>query len=83
MSLVDESCRDCRYFYEGFEPGGPVELCEFYLLRGIHRGCPAGEGCVRYLKSPGRGGDRKRALQRRIYADIMRARERRRRKKSG
>lgn len=77
MSLVDVSCRDCKYFYEGFDLSGPVDLCEFYLLSGIHRGCPAGEGCARHLKSKGSESKRKRMLQRAIYADVMRMRERR------
>jgi len=76
MSLVDESCRDCKYLYEGFDLSGPVDLCEFYLIRGIHRGSPAGEGCKRYLKSAKSDRDKRRALQRRIYADVMRMRAR-------
>lgn len=80
MSLVDKSCRGCKYLYEGFDPGGPVDLCEFYLIKGIHRGCPAGKGCVQYVRSTSRDSDKRRALQRKIYADIMRIRERRHRK---
>lgn len=77
MSLVDVSCRGCKYFYEGFDLSGPVDLCEFYLTKGIHRGCPAGEGCGRYIKSTSHDNDKRRALQRKIYIDIMRIRARR------
>lgn len=80
MSLVDESCRGCKYLYEGFDLSGPVDLCEFYLIRGIHRGCPAGGGCNRYMKSAKSDRDKRRALQRKIYADVMRIRARRLRK---
>lgn len=35
------ACKGCLYL------GHQSKTCDFYLMTGIRRGCPAGEGCTR------------------------------------
>ena len=45
---MEERCKSCRY-----RSGTPRDNgCDYLLLTGKARGCPAGEGCRRYEAGP-------------------------------
>ena len=46
MSLVDEKhCQKCRFY------SPQTHTCDYYLRMEERRGCPAGKGCTRFVKS--------------------------------
>ncbi len=48
MSVCDKTCRSCIYSSTVSETE-PV-TCDYILVTGNRRGCPAGKGCERYIK---------------------------------
>lgn len=60
MSVCDSTCRSCIYSSTVSETE-PV-TCDYILVTGNRRGCPAGEGCERYIK-----GDRAPSIDQQLY----------------
>lgn len=54
MDINDKHCRSCKY--HGWL-GNHALTCDYILIVGTSRGCPAGPGCIRYEK-----GERKKTL---------------------
>ncbi len=44
-------CRRCEY---SGQLGGPLVVCDYLLITGHRRGCPAGRKCTRFKKRTGR-----------------------------
>ena len=44
MSTTNAHCRTCAYY------GSTLQSCDFILITGTKRGCPAGKVCTRYEK---------------------------------
>ncbi len=60
MSVCDKTCRSCIYSSTVSETE-PV-TCDYILVTGNRRGCPAGEGCERYIK-----GERAPSIDQQLY----------------
>jgi hypothetical protein len=41
-----DGCKGCKWYTRGYGEG----TCYYCLKTGKSRGCPAGEGCIRYEK---------------------------------
>ncbi len=61
MSVCDKTCRSCIYSSTVSETG-PV-TCDYILVTGNRRGCPAGKGCERYIK-----GERAPSVDQQLYS---------------
>jgi hypothetical protein len=46
MSVCDYTCRQCIYFSQA----GSFPCCNYLLVAGHRRGCPAGKGCERRIR---------------------------------
>lgn len=47
MGLTDKRCRSCRY--HGVLSNYTIS-CDYFLITGVRRGCPAGRDCTRFEK---------------------------------
>lgn len=48
MSVCDSTCRGCRFHATSVSNVGGAGSCDYILINGHRRGCPAGNRCVRY-----------------------------------
>lgn len=48
MSVVTERCRECLYFCNN-DCHFIVPTCDYFLITGKRRGCPAGDECDKFL----------------------------------
>ena len=60
-SVCDSRCRKCRYY------GMSASTCDYILITGKPRGCPAGKDCIRFEK--GSRKDENHKIQERIVKD--------------
>lgn len=52
-SLTSERCRACWYCgYMGTKACTGPRCCDYFLVTGQLRGCPAGDGCTRFRPGP-------------------------------
>ena len=51
MSTVTERCRSCIYYRTNSTGHSCVPSCDFILIEGYRRGCPAGDACDKYTRS--------------------------------
>lgn len=42
---IDKHCKGCKYLFKGHY--GCTKCCDYLLITGEPRGCPAGEGCTK------------------------------------
>ena len=49
MSLCDKTCNGCAYSSK-YCVGGYIYVCNFLLVTGKRRGCPAGNGCQQRIE---------------------------------
>ena len=50
-SLTTERCRDC-YYAGHLDNGSGLICCDYILIEGEMRGCPAGDDCKRFRPEP-------------------------------
>lgn len=50
-SLTTERCRECFYvgYFDSHSCNGPI-CCDYILVTGKMRGCPAGDDCIHFLE---------------------------------
>lgn len=53
VSVCDQHCKGCVYFYEYGETSG-LKVCEYMFQTGNRRPCPAGKGCTVRATKKGR-----------------------------
>lgn len=53
MSTTNTHCRSCSYY------GSVLQSCDYLIVTGQRRGCPAGKECTRYKK---RGTERRKPI---------------------
>ena len=42
---IDKHCKGCKYLFK--EHYGGTKCCDYLVITGEPRGCPAGEGCTK------------------------------------
>lgn len=51
MSVVTERCRSCIYYRTNSTGHSGLPTCDYILIEGHRRGCPAGDECDKYAPS--------------------------------
>ena len=51
MSVVTKRCKSCIYYRTNSTGHTGMPTCDFILIEGHSRGCPAGDECDKYTRS--------------------------------